>query len=147
MLKDLQSIVNGNADAGDSQRVYTFVEFTKLLPESDFLLYEDYLKVWNKTRVEGVAEDEKAFVHGRLLELLKTITLSYSSYEEQRALANLDWENPSAVHDAIPFFARKVLEISRFYRGKRRELRNAARKNSSRGTAKGIEEIVYDNLV
>lgn len=126
----------------DRERPLTFVEFSRLLPEGDFIVFQQYLAKWNETRVDMAAVDTEEFVHGQLLELMKSITLNYSSYEEQYALSKMDWEDPEAVRDAIPFYAAKILEIARYYRGRRREARQAVRRRGQRGTRRSIEQIV-----
>ena len=151
-LNDLYSIINACDDAKDRSRVFTFIEFIKEFGfdnSSDILLtlYREYLVKWANIKKRNDYLDDKEFVKEALTDTLKTITLSYSSYEEQDFLANLDWDNDLHKKAVIPFFAEKIRKICEFYKNKRHELTRIIDKNKFKGTRKSIEEVIYEKII
>lgn len=151
-LTNLYSLINGYTDAKDTERVFTFIEFIKEFGfdnSSDLILtlYREYLILWSNTKKRNDFIDDKDYVKEALTDTLKSITLSYSSYEEQDFLANIDWNNMYHKRAIIPFFARKIKEICDFYKQKRYEVSQFIDKNKFRGTRKSIEEIIYEKII
>jgi hypothetical protein len=151
-LTNLYSLINGYEDAKDRNRVFTFIEFIKEFGydnSSDILLtlYRDYLTSWSTIKKRNDFLDDKEYIKVALTDTLKSITLSYSSYEEQDFLANIDWSNDSHKKALIPFFAEKIRLICNFYKNKRHELLHITNKNNIKGTRKSIEEIIYEKII
>lgn len=151
-LTNLYSLINGYDDAKDRNRVFTFIEFIKefgLDNSSDILLslYREYLTTWATIKKRNDFLDDKEYVKEALTDTLKSITLSYSSYEEQDFLANIDWENELHKKAIIPFFAEKIHSICKFYRNKRHEITHIVDKNKFKGTRKSIEELIYEKII
>lgn len=131
----------------------TFIEFLKQRGYSDdadgklFVEYKEYLHEWVDDQRAVLTEDRfNERVEQYLVETLKTITLSYSSYEEQHMLANIDWRDTKELKQLVPFYSRKILEICKFYRTKREGIRAIAYRNSFKGSTKSLEEIVYQKI-
>lgn len=151
-LTNLYSIINGYDDAKDRDRVLTFIEFIKEFGydnSSDIILtlYRNYLIQWSNTKKRKDYLDDKEYVKDALMDTLKTITLSYSSYEEQDFLANIDWTNDMHKRAIIPYFARKIKDICDFYKKKRQEVSLIVDKNKFKGTRKAIEEVIYEKII
>ena len=151
-LNDLYSIINAYDDAKDRSRVFTFIEFIKEFGfdnSSDILLtlYREYLIKWANIKKRNDFLDDREFVKEALIDTLKTITLSYSSYEEQDFLANLDWDNDMHKKAIIPFFAEKIRKICDFYKSKRNDFGRIINKTKFKGTRKSIEEIIYEKII
>lgn len=151
-LDTLYSLINGYNDAKDSDRVFTFIEFVKEFGfenSSDTILglYKKYLTRWANVKKRSDYVDDKTYVKEALTDTLKSITLTYSSYEEQDFLSNLDWENESHKKAMIPFFAEKIKTICDFYRKKRQEVTFIADKNKFKGTKKSLEEVIYEKII
>lgn len=151
-LTNLYSLINGYTDAKDRERVFTFIEFIKEFGfenSSDIILslYREYLILWANTKKRNDFIDDEEYVKEALTDTLKTITLSYSSYEEQDFLANIDWQNIYHKRAIIPFFARKIKEICDFYKQKRQDISQFVDKNKFRGTRRSIEEIIYEKII
>lgn len=131
----------------------TFIEFLKQRGYSEdsdgklFVEYKEYLHEWVDDQRAVLTEDRfNERVEQYLVETLKTITLSYSSYEEQHMLANIDWKDTKELKQLVPFYSRKILEICKFYRTKREGIRAIAYRNSFKGSTKSLEEIVYQKI-
>ena len=124
-LENLTSVINDSLNALDRKRAFTFIEFVKISgvdnnDESFVSLYKEYLTRWAQKQEFGEKE-QKQFVKERLVEILKTVTLTYSSYEEKQFIASLDWNNIEEVKTVVPLYVKRIKEICDFYRHKRNE--------------------------
>ena len=151
-LTNLYSLINGYDDAKDRSRVFTFIEFIKEFGydnSSDTMLttYRKYLTAWATIKKRNDYLDDKEYIKSILTDTLKSITLSYSSYEEQDFLANINWENDLHKKALIPFFAKKIRSICDFYKNKRHEITHIVDKNRFKGTRKSIEEVIYEKII
>lgn len=151
-LDTLYSLINGYNDAKDNDRVFTFIEFIKEFGfenSSDIILglYKKYLTEWANIKKRNDFIDDKEYVKEALTDTLKSIALTYSSYEEQDFLSNLNWEDETHKKAMIPFFAEKIKTICDFYRKKRQEVIFITDKNKFKGTRKSLEEVIYEKII
>lgn len=152
LLNKIYSIINGKTDAKDSERAFTFIEFIKEFgydnSTSTFLdKYKDYLSLWSSKKSESLVKSDEEFVRQNLIDTLKSIVLTYSSYEEQDFIANIDWENPDHQRAIVPFFAEKIKNICDFYKNKRQEANFVVNKNNFKGSKASLEQIIYDKII
>lgn len=153
MIDEIDSIINGNSNALDKDKAFTFIEFIKCFgfennPDSFLTLYKEYLNAWAEAKsVEDIAKTKDQYVRERMIDTLKSITLTYSSYEEQDFIVNLNWGDEAQVAALVPLYARKIKQICEFYRKKRNEAPIIVRKHNTKGSVKSIEQIVYDKIV
>ena len=92
------SIINGYANASDGQRVFTYIEFVKMFGyENDintFITeYKDYVTKWASIKKESIILSDDDYVMSKMVDILKSITLDYSSYEQQDFIAHIDLTN------------------------------------------------------
>jgi hypothetical protein len=151
-LTSLRSIINNSLNAKDNTRCFTFIEFIKEFgyentPSSFLNDYKLYLSLWAAKSNENLHSNDKAFVQENLLSTLKSIVLTYSSYEEQDFIANIDWNNEMHRRAIIPFFAEKIKNICDFYKLKRQDAPLIINKNNFKGSKESIEQIIYDKIV
>ena len=152
LLKNLYSVINGKRDAKDYQRAFTFIEFIKEYgydnSTSSFLIdYKEYLTLWSNAKKDINSLSDKELIQQSLVDTLKTIILTYSSYEEQDFISNIDWNNELHKKAIIPFFAEKIKHICDFYKAKRTEAQFTINKNKFKGSKSSIEQIIYDKIV
>lgn len=152
LLKNLYSIINNKKDAKDYQRAFTFIEFIKEYgydnSTSSFLTdYKEYLTLWSNAKKDSNSLNDKELIQQSLVDTLKTIILTYSSYEEQDFIANIDWNNEFHKKAIIPFFAEKIKHICDFYKNKRAEAQFTINKNKFKGSKTSIEQIIYDKII
>jgi hypothetical protein len=149
------SITNPNAtNIKDLNTPFSFTDFLKYTnnlytPTIYNELYIDYIKRWYNTKNEiTVTEDE--FIQKQYIELLKEITLTYTSDDERRYLQNVNFEDPEDLEIIIPFYARKIKEIVIFYKERRDKLKFVVERNKRKTTAFSIDraarEIIIDYL-
>ena len=125
-----QSILSSNVDMSTALDIYTpftFFDFLKqgkqtLSPQEFNDAYLAYLKNWYIFK-DGVSTTNEDNIRDRYIELLKDITLNYTTQSEKRFLSNIDYNDPTDLDVTIPFFSRKIVEICNFYKSKRDELK------------------------
>lgn len=150
-INQIASIINDSRNAQDKDRAFTFIEFVKVFgfdkSEAVFLGdYKDYLTRWAAKKNENTTVSDEQFVREKLFEILKSITLTYSSYEEQQYIATIDWTDSEQIKKVIPLYVRKIREICEFYRKKRNEAFLIVEKNKQKGSSQSIEQIIYDKI-
>jgi hypothetical protein len=64
--------------------------------------------------------DENAIVRDAYVNLMREITLNFSTEEEKRFILNADFEDDSDLDIIIPFFIQKIKQISIYYSDKRK---------------------------
>lgn len=152
MLNDIKSIVNDYTNAQDASRAFTFIEFIKAWgfnnDSNTFItLYRDYLVAWADKNANKIEITQSDFVRERMANILRNITLTYCSYEEQDFIAHIDWSDKKQVKALIPFYARKIKDICEFYRNKRNTVSLTFNRNNYKGSRQSIEQIIYEKLV
>ena len=150
-LDSIVSIINGYLYAKDTDRVFTYIEFIKMFGyENDtntfITVYKDYVTRWAAIKKQSINISDDDFVMTKMVDILKSITLDYSSYEQQDFIAHIDLSNKSHIKALSALFSRKIRQITEFYRKKRNESVTVIRKNSMKGSKKSIEQIVYEKI-
>lgn len=150
-MENLQSIINNSENALDYSSPFTYIEFVKLIGEENNIdifisKYQEYLSSWCIKSKINSKEEIDTYIRDKMIGLLKSITLNYSSYEERDFLANVDWENEDTIKALIPFYVRKLKEITDYYRTKRDSVSQIINKVRLKGSSKSIEEIIYDSI-
>lgn len=149
------SITNPNAsDIKDNNAPFSFTDFLKYTnnlytPTIYNELYIDYIKRWYNTKNE-ISVSEEEFVQKQYIELLKEITLTYTSEDERRYLQNVNFDDPEDLEIIIPFYTRKIKEIVLFYKERRDKLKFVVERNKRKTTEFSIDraarEIIIDYL-
>ena len=151
-LSELKSYINDASGAKDNERVFTFIEFVKDFGydnSSEVFLeyYREYLTLWNNKKKGDIKKSDDDFVLEKMTNILKSITLDYSSYEEQDFIAHIDWSNKDHIRAMISYYSRKIREITEFYRKKRNESHLIIKRNSMKGSTKSLEEVIYNKII
>lgn len=149
-----QSILSSNVDMSTALDIYTpftFFDFLKqgkqtLSPQEFNDAYLAYLKNWYIFK-DGVSTTNEDNIRDRYIELLKDITLNYTTQSEKRFLSNIDYNDPTDLDVTIPFFSRKIIEICNFYKSKRDELKFKIQKNKIKGNDISINTAIYQSIV
>ena len=102
-------------------------------------VYKDYVTAWAAVKKSSIYVSDKDFVMGKMVDILKSITLDYSNYEEQDFIAHIDLTNKNHLKALSALYSRKIRQITEFYRKKRNEAVTVVRKNSMKGSVKSIE--------
>ena len=148
------SITNPNVNLNDAQdnfQPFSFFEYlknTKQLntPEQFTQQYNNYLHVWYNTKnIEQVVQQDE--IRQRYIDLLKDIAYNYTTSEEKRFLANLDYDDASDLSIAIPFYAQKLKEICLFYANKREAFKYRVQELKIKGTPLSVERAIYNSII
>lgn len=149
------SITNPSAtNVKDLNTPFSFTEFLKYTnniytPAVYNEFYASYLKDWYRTKNETKVTEEE-FVQQQYVEVLKEITLTYSTDDERRYLQNVNFDDPEDLEIIIPFYARKIKEIVLFYKERRDKLKFVVERNKRKTTEFSIDratrEVIIDYL-
>ena len=106
--------------------------------------YNNYIIEWGKLR-----QDKKSIAEGESLykSLLEQITLNYTTNEEKRFLQTIDFNNKADIDATIPFFAKRLKEITLYLSDKREIIKQQPTKISLAGTRRGITLLVRKIIV
>jgi hypothetical protein len=146
------SIVTPNSIAyGDYLQPYSFIEFLKntnnnYTPKVYNEFYIEYLKRWSNVKSDIVVDDQ-VIVSTQYADLLREVSLTYSTLQERRFLSNIDFSDPEDLEIAIPFFSRKIKEIVLLYKSSRDKLTFQVEKNKRKGTESSVQVALRDNII
>lgn len=135
----------------DNSAPFTFIDFLKYTdntytPNIYDNFYQAYLKAWYATRNQTTVT-EADFIATQYIALLKQLTLSYTTKDEQRFLSNIDFNDPEDLEIVIPFYTRKLKEIIIFYKDRRDKLKFVIEKNKRKTTNLSIELAIKENII
>lgn len=147
------SIVNPDVDSKDYldlQSPFSFFDFLKytkaeLAPAQFNDLYIYYIREWNRVKDRSVYQINQT-IKDRYVELIKQITLKYTTSEEKRFLSNIDMNDPSDLDIIIPFYSKKIIEVCNFYSEKRENLKFKVQKNKIKGTGVSLEKAIFESI-
>lgn len=108
-------------------------------------LYVEYIKQWNLKKESTELQIEQS-ITDRYTQLLRDITLKYTTIDEKRFLANVDFTDELDVDIIIPFYSRKIREICDFYSTKRQKLKHKISKNKIKGTPTSLEKSIFETI-
>lgn len=108
--------------------------------------YLAYLKAWYEKR-NLVSSENKKTLKAEYIQLLKDLSFLFGKSEENRFLKDIDYTNDEEIIYAIPFFAKKLKEISKVLKNKREAVKNAKIKYNMVGSNHGLETLLYDYVL
>lgn len=137
-------------DALDNTAPFSFFDFLKYTsatytPSEYNTFYTSYLTNWSAAKESTVPT--ATFIAEQYIDLLKDISLNYTTEAEKRFLTQIDFENPLDLDVAIPFYTKKIKEIILFYKQKRDTGTFVIERNKIKGTTHSLERAIYDTIV
>jgi hypothetical protein len=147
------SITNSDIDtdeALDNTSPFSFFDFLKntsgtYTPAEYNVFYTNYLTRWSEIKTGNTPTVE--YIADQYIDLLKDISLNFTTEAEKRFLSNIDFENPLDLDVAIPFYTKKIKEIILFYKQKRDTGTFVIERNKIRGTKTSLERAIYESIV
>jgi hypothetical protein len=137
---------------GDFSQAYSLIDWLKNLKISStdtasyISSYNKYLNEWfdyyNVSR-----SDKTSFVRLQYINLLKEISLKYTTPDEKRFLSNINFDDNQSLDIAIPFFTKKIKKICQYYAQKRDTLTTGVVRSNLRGSDFGIETLIKKAIV
>ena len=147
------SIINPNVSKEDyldyncAFSFFDYLKYTKsnLSPNEINNLYVDYIRQWNIVKQNDINQINDS-IKERYVDLLKEITLKYSSLEEKRFLSNIDFQDENDLDIVLPFYSQKIREICNFYSEKREKIKYKTQKNRIKGSCNSIQNAIYETI-
>ena len=128
----------------------SYVDWLKYEPTFDrsaaFEQYTNYLTQWYSNKGINDVSVQQQYVRNIYIELLKQISLEYSTVEEQRFLQNIQYDNDNDLDVALPFFAKKVKQIAIYYAEQRDELKTSSTRANLKGSSFGMNQLLYKQI-
>ena len=141
------SIVNNVSNAKDYDSPYSFLAFIQYQNfktkdvNQQLKEYQNYINLW-ASKKHLKKNEEKLVVRDSYVNLLREITLNFSTEEEKRFILNADFEDDSDLDIIIPFFIQKLKQICFYYNEKREDVKNSIIRYNLKGSNFGVESIV-----
>ena len=110
------SIVNDSPNPKDWESPYSFLafmqyqNFSNIDANEQLKSYQNYVNTWASKKNLKKSE-ENAIVRDVYVNLLREITLNFSTEEEKRFILNADFNDDSDLDIIIPFFIQKIKQI------------------------------------
>ncbi len=145
------SITNPNSvKILDNDAPFSFFEYLKQIsdkvsPINFNDLYLEYIKTWSE-----IKNYNKEFVDNeiknRYVQLLKDLTLKYTTAEEKRFLVNIDYDDEFDLDIVIPFYSKKIIEICEYFCKKRESIKFKTERNKSKGSLNSINRAIFETI-
>ena len=142
-----KSVVNGSTDPEDRESPYSFLAFIQyqnyntLDVNEQLKEYQSYINIWGGKKNLKKSE-ESLLVRDAYINLMREITLNFSTEEERKFILNADFNDDSDLDIIIPFFVQKLKQISFYYKSKRQEVKNSLVRHNLKGSEFGVETII-----
>ena len=111
-----------------------------------FEQYNIYLTQWYDKKGISSLETQTSYIRNIYINLLKQITLEYTTSEEKRFLSNIDYDNDQDLDVALPFFAKKLKQIALYYASKRDEIKFVPTKVNLKGSDYGMSQLIISEI-
>jgi hypothetical protein len=108
--------------------------------------YSQYLLKWYENQ-KVKKEKDKRSVKEDYIKLLKDLSFLFDEKEKDIFLSNIDYTNDEELILAIPFFAKKLKQISQVLCGKRESVKDSKVKYNLVGSNFGFEKLLYDYIL
>ena len=145
ILQSKTSVVNPQ-----DRTPYTFKQWydstTGLIPSQEYRLYTEYLIEWYK-QYSTIVQDSKTQIKLKYLSLLKQLQLFFSTQELENWYNKINIEDEKELLLAIPYFARKLKEISYYYFRLRDKVKNSRIRHNLVGTELGLTQQIRELLL
>lgn len=117
-----------------------------IIPGQEFKQYNDYLINWYKGKSQEVT-DTKLQLRLNYLTLLSQLQLFFTKEESENWYNKVDINNEKELLLAIPYFAKKLRDISLYYLQLRETIKKNRLKYNQTGTDAGIIQQLQDFLL
>ena len=148
----LKHLVNSNPEDtnSDLNSPYSFLEWRQRTPgivERDAQYhYNSYVSAWFDSN-KNKPVSQKFVLRQRYLYLLDQLQLFFSEDEKNTWYEKVNLADEKELLLSIPYFARKLKNITLYYLKLRKRLKNTKLKYNTVGTAFGVEQEIYSYLL
>ena len=142
----LTSTVKNDVNAPFSFKEW-YAAHQNIIPNQEYKQYNEYLVNWYKSK-SSVISDSKLQLQLNYLTLLKQLQLFFSREETESWYNKVNVENEKELLLAIPYFAKKLKDISYYYLQLRKKIKESRLRYNQVGTNSGIiqqvQKIILD---
>jgi hypothetical protein len=117
-----------------------------IIPGSEQREYSRYLIDWYKNKSTEKSRNQDA-IKQDYVQLVKDLSFLFGQAEKDRFLADVDYTNEEELIFSVPFFARKLKEISKVLSAKREAIKQAKIKYNLIGSNQGLETLLYEYML
>lgn len=130
----------------DLNAPFSFIEWKERSPSAgskdSIELYNRYIREWfDRNKQKNVSQ--KLVLRQKYLYLLDQLQLFFSEDEKNAWYARVNLADEKELLLAIPYFAKKLRDISLYYLKLRKQLKNTKLKYNVVGTTTGLEKEIY----
>lgn len=134
----------------DANTPYSFLEWKKNTIKSDVRElsydYNNYLVNWFETNRDQ-AVSRKFLLRQKYLTLLERLDIYFTNEEKNNWYTKVNLADESELLLSIPYFAKKLKNISLYYQNLRNKLQTVTQKYSEAGTNYGLERAIREYLL
>jgi len=120
--------------------------FEVIIPEQAYTQYNEYLINWYKNKNVS-RNDLSTQIKINFLNLLKQIQVYFTEEEKESWYAGIDVDNEKEVLLAIPYFARKLKNISLYYLRLREQVKRSKIKYNLTGSNRSVIKQIQDIII
>jgi hypothetical protein len=128
---------------GDINSPYSFYEWRKVnsttTPDQEYVLYKNYLTLWYNEKKKTVT-DSRTQLRLNYIALLQQLQLFFPTTEAEKWFQEIDFNNENELLLSIPYFAKKLKDISLYYLKVRENVQKSKIKYNLVGTNQGLEK-------
>lgn len=150
-----KSILNDSTEALDvfaplsfldwyNQKSFTDIDLNKL-----FDVYRQYIIAWGQRKNKS-KEDSTDIIRDSYVQVLRDVTLNFSTEEEKRYILNSNFNDPQDLDIILPFFIKKIKAVCLFYNKQRELVKSAPLQHNMKGSTLGvknlIKRVIYDAI-
>lgn len=135
----------------DSTNPYSFNDFLKYTNENysptiynDFYLF--YINAWYEAK-NNTTVGQQDFVVQQYINLIKEISLTYTTNDEKRFLSNIDFNSLDDLEIVIPFYSAKIKDIVLYFKNIRDTTNYSYRDFKQKGTVNNIANTFKRNIL
>jgi hypothetical protein len=148
-----KSILNNSLEALDVFSPLSFLDwynqktFTDINLNKIFDVYKQYIIAWGKKKNKS-KKDSIDLIRDSYIQVLRDITLNFSTEEEKRYIINSNFNDPQDLDIILPFYIKKLKAICLFYIKQRELVKSAPLQHNLKGSTLGvknlIKKVIYD---
>lgn len=109
-----------------------------IIPGQEYVLYNQYLTDWYTAKKDTFVNEKANDLKVRYLSLLKQLQVFFTQEEKEKWYNFINFSDTREVLLAIPFFAKKLKEISLYYIELRKKLKRSKLQYNIGGTGTGF---------
>ena len=109
-----------------------------------FQNYNEYVKEWYENAKTTKENDIPSITRILYINFLEEVALRYSSEEEKRFLSNVDLNSNKDLDVIIPFFVKKLKEITKYYKSQRHNIEHTKIKHNLKSSVLGVKALITD---